>query len=158
MKKDFRGLAELKSRLAELGAMEDAFLMQCARDLAAQFLAEVKKKTPVGEGVYETDKKTGKRKNIAQGGTLRRMWRVESVTRRGDVYATCVINPVQYASYVEYGHRQQPGRYVPAIGKRLVRSWVEGKHMMTLSAEEIQSRGDEYVRQRFYLFLKQVMK
>ncbi len=21
--------------------------------------------------------------------------------------------------YVEYGHRQEPGRYVPAIGKRL---------------------------------------
>ena len=34
---------------------------------------------------------------------------------------------VEYAPYVELGHRQQPGRYVPKIGKRLVRSWVPGK-------------------------------
>ena len=26
---------------------------------------------------------------------------------------------MEYASYVEYGHRQEPGRYVPALGKRL---------------------------------------
>ncbi len=34
---------------------------------------------------------------------------------------------VKYAPYVEHGHRQEPGRYVPAIGKRLVRSFVPGK-------------------------------
>lgn len=34
---------------------------------------------------------------------------------------------VEYAPYVELGHKQQPGRYVPKIGKRLVRSWVPGK-------------------------------
>lgn len=32
-----------------------------------------------------------------------------------------------YARHVEFGHRQQPGRYVPAIGKRLKRSWVPGQ-------------------------------
>jgi hypothetical protein len=30
---------------------------------------------------------------------------------------------LEYAPYVEYGHSQQPGRYVPAIGKRLVQSF-----------------------------------
>ena len=34
---------------------------------------------------------------------------------------------VYYAPYVELGHRQQPGRFVPKIKKRLVRSWVPGK-------------------------------
>ena len=34
---------------------------------------------------------------------------------------------VSYAPYVELGHHQQPGRFVPAIKKRLVRSWVPGK-------------------------------
>ena len=34
---------------------------------------------------------------------------------------------VEYAPYVELGHRQQPGRFVPKIKKRLVRSWVPGK-------------------------------
>ena len=29
---------------------------------------------------------------------------------------------VKYASFVEYGHQQEPGRYVPAIERRLVAS------------------------------------
>ena len=36
---------------------------------------------------------------------------------------------VQYAQYVEYGHKQQPGRYVAAIGKRLVKGEVQPVHM-----------------------------
>ena len=42
---------------------------------------------------------------------------------------------VYYAPYVELGHHQQPGRYVPAIGKRLVRSWVPGKPFIRPSFE-----------------------
>ena len=34
----------------------------------------------------------------------------------------------EYAPHVEYGHRQQPGRYVPKIGKRLKASYVDGQH------------------------------
>jgi len=34
---------------------------------------------------------------------------------------------VEYAPYVELGHHQEVGRYVPAIGKRLVRPFVPGK-------------------------------
>jgi len=34
---------------------------------------------------------------------------------------------VYYAPYVELGHHQQPGRFVPKIKKRLKRSWVDGK-------------------------------
>lgn len=33
---------------------------------------------------------------------------------------------VEYAAYVELGHHQQPGRYVPAIGKRLKKDYVPG--------------------------------
>lgn len=41
-------------------------------------------------------------------------------------------------AYVEFGHRQTPGRYVPAIGKRLTAGWVEGKFMLTISEQEVQ--------------------
>lgn len=34
---------------------------------------------------------------------------------------------VYYAPFVELGHKQQPGRFVPKIKKRLVRSFVPGK-------------------------------
>ena len=36
----------------------------------------------------------------------------------------------EYAPHVEYGHRQTPGRYVPAIGRRLVNSYVPGQHYL----------------------------
>lgn len=41
-----------------------------------------------------------------------------------------IENLTQYAAAVNYGHRQEAGRYVPAIGKRLVRPYVAGKYML----------------------------
>ena len=84
------------------------------------------------------------------GGTLRRGWTGGTnqsasdyanglrVHHSGDLYTIEIINPVEYASYVEYGHRQTPGRYVPALGKQLKQGWVEGKFMLTISQQEIQ--------------------
>ena len=43
---------------------------------------------------------------------------------------------VKYAPYVELGHHQQPGRYVPAIGKRLKASYVPGKPYIRPAAED----------------------
>ena len=42
---------------------------------------------------------------------------------------------VEYAPYVELGHHQQPGRYVPAIKKRLVKSWVPAKPYLRPAVE-----------------------
>ncbi|MDR1209458.1 MAG: HK97 gp10 family phage protein [Clostridiales bacterium] len=66
-----------------------------------------------------------------KGGTLRRGWtggkKVSAkefaetmlVAKSGNTYTIEVINPVKYTPYVEFGHRQKPRRYVPAIGKQL---------------------------------------
>lgn len=43
---------------------------------------------------------------------------------------------VEYAPYVELGHHQEVGRYVPAIGKRLVREYVPPKPFLKPAAEE----------------------
>lgn len=43
---------------------------------------------------------------------------------------------VTYAPYVELGHAQEPGRYVPAIGKRLVASFVQGKPFIRPAIED----------------------
>lgn len=50
---------------------------------------------------------------------------------------------VVYAPYVELGHRQTPGRYVPAIGKRLVADHVDGKYFLT---NAIKNHMSEYQR------------
>ena len=91
-------------------------------------------------------------------GELRRSWTVGDIRKQGDCYYIEVINPLEYAQYVEYGHRQTPGRYVPAIGKRLKKSWVQGKFMLTLSENEIQRDMDKIIKQKLIQLLKEAIK
>ena len=67
---------------------------------------------------------------------MRRSWDAETVKKQGRTYSVKVFNSASYASYVNDGHRQRPGRFVPAIGKRLVRSWVPGQHMAELAEQK----------------------
>ena len=108
----------------------DLFIESCAKELAARLLAKVIKRTPVGQYPKETGKK---------GGTLRRGWtggKSQGATayagnlkvhHYGGAYVIEVTNPVEYASYVEFGHRTRGGE-----------GWVKGKFMLSIPEEEIQ--------------------
>ncbi len=49
---------------------------------------------------------------------------------------------------MEYGHRQQVGRYVPMLGVKLKKSWVKGKFMLTTSEKEIKKIAPELLDRR----------
>lgn len=175
---DYRQLKKLQEKINEL-ANGDAikFYQECARELAARLLRKVIKRTPVGENQYETEIINGKEKKyvIRNGGTLRRGWTSKTekeaesgnsknaqewansleVKKIGDIFQIEVINPVHYASYVEYGHRQEPGRFVPAIGKRLVNSWVNGVFMLTISEKEIESQAPKILEKKLLIYLEE---
>lgn len=115
------------------------------------------------------------------GGTLRRGWTSQTheeaekgsgtpdatmaaqyaqslkINHTGNNLVIEIINPVEYASYVEYGHRQTPGRYVPQIGKRLKQGWVAGKFMLTISEQEVQDIAPNVLEAKITKFLKGVM-
>jgi len=55
--------------------------------------------------------------------------------------AVYVGTDVEYAPFVEFGHHQQVGRYVPAIGKRLVREFVPAQPFLKPA---IENHLDEY--------------
>lgn len=55
--------------------------------------------------------------------------------------AVYVGTAVEYAPFVEFGHHQQVGRYVPAIGKRLVNEFVPAQPFLKPA---IQNHLDEY--------------
>jgi hypothetical protein len=59
---------------------------------------------------------------------------------------------------VEYGHRQEPGRFVPALGKRLKKSWVPGQFMMTITENEIKQNANKIVEAKFNKLLKEAFK
>lgn len=65
-----------------------------------------------------------------------------SLTHATDRDSAYVGTNVEYAPYVEFGHTQEPGRYVPAIGKRLVKSYVPPKPFMRPVLDHV----DEYKR------------
>lgn len=83
-------------------------------------------------------RKSGKKQYLVLTASehMRRSWDAEPVKKQGSTYSVKVFNSASYASYVNDGHRQRPGRFVPAIGKRLVRSWVPGQHMAELAEQK----------------------
>ena len=131
---DTRELQALAQRLRRAASDEQrqAFYEACCRELAARFLAKVIKRTPVGKGQFE-------------------------VERAGREYRIIITNPVKYASYVEYGHRQTPGRFIPVLGKRTKAGWVKGQFMMTLSEQELVNEAPGIMAKKLEAFLRGVM-
>lgn len=113
------------------------------------------------------------------GGTLRRGWTARTeqeaksggsnsdakeyalslpVARAGHMYRITVINPVHYASYVEFGHRQEPGRYVPAIGKALKQDWVKGQYFLTLSERDLERLAPGVIERKLEALLREAFR
>ncbi len=153
---EFAQLKKLQQQLDQLSAVDfDAFCRDMAGEIAGRLLAKAVKRTPVGQAPpYATEEAKSAYWSGYQGGTLRRAWTILPIEKQGGSYTVTVVNPTEYASYVEYGHRQTPGRYVPALGKRLKASWVPGKFMLTISTQEVESQAPKLLEKRLYAFLK----
>ena len=87
-----------------------------------------------------------------ESGDLRRAWTAEGLAVDGGGWVVKVINNTDYASYVERGHRQTPGRFVPAIGKRLKASWVPGQFFMRDSMNIISAQLPELITPGLWAF------
>lgn len=119
---DYRELVEFKKRLEALKANE--LLESMTKEAGNRLLAKVIDRTPVDTG------------ELRQGWFNKK--NPSDVVTDGFNYTTKISNNVGYASYVEFGHRQEPGRYVPAIGKRLKKAWVDGQYFLTKSEMELE--------------------
>lgn len=138
---NFQGFEKIKNNLEKLNQEQvDLFIDACAKELAARLLAKVIKRTPVGDYPNSSGKK---------GGTLRRGWTggknssavayADSLTIHhfGDAYVIEIINPVEYASYVEFGHKTANHK-----------GWVNGRFMLTISEQEIQQAAPAIIEKK----------
>ena len=138
---NFRDFERIQNNLEKLNQEQvDLFIDACAKELAARLLAKVIKRTPVGDYPNSSGKK---------GGTLRRGWTggktqsavayADSLTIHhfGDAYVIEIINPVEYASYVEFGHRTANHK-----------GWVNGRFMLTISEQEIQQAAPAIIEKK----------
>ncbi|MBH9985203.1 HK97-gp10 family putative phage morphogenesis protein [Lactobacillus sp. M0390] len=98
-----------------------------------QLKNEVKKSV---KNVGETYKRNAESRTPVQSGELRRSWQLKGPFFSGTDISVELRNSKNYASFVENGHRQTPGRYVPAIGKKLKASWVPGQHFLQKATDE----------------------
>lgn len=134
----------------KLGNNVHSFIEACAKELAARLLAKVIKRTPVGKYPKGSGKK---------GGTLRRGWTAGKqqdatayakslkIIRSGSKYTIEIINPVEYAPYVEYGHRTRGGK-----------GWVNGKHMLTIPVQQIQQDAPRILENKLKKLLGECFK
>ena len=143
-----KGLKELQKELNNLQQNTDEMLESCAKELAARLLRLVVKRTPVGD--YSGDSYTcvsgeqhkGHKVQGKTGGTLRRGWTIGEIRKEGNVYKVDIINPVEYASYVEYGHRTANHS-----------GWVKGQFMMTISEQELQKIAPKVLENKIKKYL-----
>ena len=145
---DYKEFKELAERIEKFQKEDmDTICRDIAKNLAARLLRMVRQRTPVGQ--YEVitytnkDGSTRSYNEGMQGGTLKRNWKIEAtITRKADGYEIKVVNLTEYAEYVESGHRQEPGRFVPQIGKSLSNGFVFGCYMLRDSEMKLQENAD----------------
>lgn len=112
VKVDIEGLDLTLDKMRRLPSVFDEELTRAMNDEGLSWRDDVRANTPVDTG------------------DLRRSWVFEGVTKSGFIFEMDLSNNLEYALHVEYGHRQEPGRFVPAIGKRLKADYVPGSYML----------------------------
>ena len=127
MADEVKGLDELLNTLEGIATIIDTGINQVLTDTADDIIDSTKRRT---------NRITGK---------LQDSWEHGEVQKDGDVYTIELGSDCEYAKFVEDGHRQEVGRYVPAIGKRLKKPFVQGKHMLEDSITENEDKLKENV-------------
>jgi len=131
---DYSEFKKLNEGVKQLDKNSVKFIENFLFEMAERALTKTKKRTPVGVG------------------DLRGAWYRSGIARRGNDFMINLINPKLYASFVEYGHFQQVGRFIPGYwsgdkfvyvkdyetGMVLKNPWVEGRFMLTISVQEIE--------------------
>jgi len=127
---DTRDLKAYHKALRDMNAALLAFRIECVKWIAAKLLGKVIARTPVGPT-----------------GDLRRGWTIGQVKRSGNHYEIEVINAVDYALYVEYGHRTPDHT-----------GWVEGRFMLTVSEEELEREIPAFLDRKHQEFMQRYLR
>ena len=134
---DVSELTAFASRVAAAnGASKEMFYHEALQELGTVYVSLVKPLTP------------------ARTGTLRGGWDLLPPVISGR--SVIITNPTFYASYVDEGHRQHPGQFVPPLMKRLKASWVPGSHFTERAETAVKSAIPRVVQPRLDAWLRTV--
>ena len=128
---DYSDFQNYRNNFAQFTREFDHWLHVFLLKEGQRFIAEVKPRTPVDTG------------------DLRNHWKLDGITRDGDELKVWFVNPMYYATFVEYGHAK-PYKAGAAPGSA---DWVEGYFMMTVSLEIIQRNMPARLNKAFDQFI-----
>lgn len=147
-------ISQFRKFYTAIGSVEQQyseFIKELLLDVAKDTLTSTKELTPVHHG------------------SLRENWKITNVTQHDNIYEIQIFNTLYYASYIEDGHRQRVGRFVPGYidssgyfqyqrnypgGIVLKKPFVNGFHMCRISLERV----DSDMKSRFERELKQFLR
>lgn len=136
-------IESLLKRVKKLNDSEKEGMFLEATNVVGNFVkAKATELTPVGEYQYLKPPFDARK-----GGDLRGAWEMTSPIKNGNAYSVIVKNPLPYASYVNVGHKQEVGKFIPMLGgnpsnppiskgggspygRRLKKSWVKGQFFL----------------------------
>lgn len=113
---DYTDFATYRKNFGKMYRQFDAWIHQFLLEEGMRFIAGVKPRTPVDTG------------------DLRNHWQLDGMSREGDTLKCWFVNPMHYATFVEYGHAK-PYRAGAVEGSE---DWVQGYFMMTVTLDHIQ--------------------
>nr|DAP07806.1 MAG TPA: type I neck protein [Caudoviricetes sp.] len=158
-KVDFKDLKKLQKKMQKFEEIDsEALCIEIAKNLAQRVYRSAVKRTPVISG------------------DLRRAWTVSEVVNVGGAtYEIEISNSMEYSSYVEHGHRQKPGKFIPGYwdgnkfiyvekakekgfkgGMVLRVSWVKGRFMLTKAEQMVDSKKEQIIEKMLLEKLNEV--
>ena len=81
-------------------------------------------------------------------GNLKRSITHSNIKQVPNGYSVTIGSSLAYAQAVEEGHKQNVGHYVSAIGKKLKKSFVPGKHMIRDNVQRYQPILEDSIKER----------
>lgn len=143
---EFKEIRQLHNQIQQLDKDRDKFCEDCTKYLAACLLNKVIKRTPSDNGNlrrgWTAQRGSSGSEGLMANGAAQYAGTIK-VNHFGDTYVVEIVNPVEYASYVEFG-------YLTADHK----GWVPGQFMLTISERELEEQAPKMIEKKISDYLK----
>ena len=134
---DFAEFNRSLVKLSQSGSLQN-FNKQVVKEMASVYVREAKLNTPVGKRSVKFMQNGQVQTKYFDSEHTRQSWSVGSYRLDDRTGRISVFNTSSYASFLNDGHRQEVGRFLPWIGQskggvmqggRLKKPWVDGAYM-----------------------------
>lgn len=137
---DFKDFTDFKDNLIKLSQSGNiqAFNQKVVENMASVYVREAKLNTPVGKRSVKFMQNGKIQTKYFDSEHTRQSWSVGKYQLNNTSGKVEVFNTSSYASFLNDGHRQEVGRFLPWIGQskggvmqggRLKKPWVDGAYM-----------------------------